>query len=194
MTTGRLPIGAVASAHGVRGQFKVKPFTAAPRDIAAYGPVWAGERQLTLTIRGMTANGLVIVSAAEVSDRDAAQALRGTALEVDRAALPAAAEDEVYHADLIGMVAETPDGTVLGRLVALHDFGAGEIAEVKPDRGPTLMLPFDPAFVPQIDVAAGRVILDPPAGLLEPEGDNGPDDNGPDDNGPDDRRDGEGDG
>ena len=189
MTSGRLPIGAVASAHGVRGQFKVKPFTAAPRDIAAYGPVWAGERQLTLTIRGMTANGLVIVSAAEVGDRDAAQALRGTALEVDRAALPAAAEDEVYHADLIGMVAETPDGTVLGRLVALHDFGAGEIAEVKPDRGPTLMLPFDPAFVPQIDVAAGRIILDPPAGLLESE-----DDDGPDDNGPDDRGDGECDG
>jgi len=169
MTTGRLPIGAVASAHGVRGQFKVKPFTAMPRDVAAYGPVWAGDRQLTLTVRGMTANGLVIVSAAEVTDRDAAQALRGTPLEVDRAALPDAADDELYHADLIGMSAETPDGRVLGRLVALHDFGAGEIAEVKPPRGPSLMLPFDPAFVPRIDVAAGRIILDPPDGFLEPE-------------------------
>ena len=169
MTTGRLPIGAVASAHGVRGQFEVKPFTSAPRDIAAYGPVWAGDRQLTLTVRGMTANGLVIASAPEVTDRDAAQALRGTALEVDRAALPDAGDDEVYHADLIGMMAETTDGDILGRLVALHDFGAGEIAEVKPAKGPSLMLPFDPAFVPQIDVEAGRVVLDPPDGLLEPE-------------------------
>ena len=76
MTTGRLPIGAVASAHGVRGQFKVKPFTSAPRDIAAYGPVWAGDRQLTLTVRGMTANGLVIVSAPEVGDRNACAARR----------------------------------------------------------------------------------------------------------------------
>ena len=169
MTTGRLPIGAVASAHGVRGQFKVKPFTSAPRDIAAYGPVWAGDRQLTLTVRGMTANGLVIVSAPEVVDRDAAQALRGTPLEVDRAALPDAGDDEVYHADLIGMTAETPEGEILGRLVALHDFGAGEIAEVKPAKGASLMLPFDPAFVPEIDVAAGRVVMDPPDGLLEPE-------------------------
>ena len=178
MTTGRLPIGAVAGAHGVRGQFKVKPFTAAPCDIAAYGPVWAGDRQLTLTIRGVTANGLVIVSAAEVTDRDAAQALRGTPLEVDRAALPEAGDDDGSHADLIGMTVEVTDGTVLGNLVALHDFGAGEIAEVKPDRGPSLMLPFDPAFVPQIDVEAGRITLDPPDGLLEPEsdGERSPDD------------------
>lgn len=173
MTTGRLPIGAVASAHGVRGQFKVKPFTAAARDIAAYGPVWAGDRQLTLTIHGTTANGLVIVAAAEVTDRDAAQALRGTSLEVDRDALPEVADDEIYHADLIGMTAQTPDGTELGTVVALHDFGAGEIAEVKPAGRPSLMLPFNPAFVPQIDIEAGRVILDPPDGLLEQESDAG---------------------
>ena len=169
MITGRLPIGAVASAHGVRGQFKVKPFTSAPRDIASYGPVWAGDRQLTLTICGMTANGLVIVSAPEVTDCVMAQALRGTPLEVDRAALPEAGDDELYHADLIGMTAEALDGAVLGRLVALHDFGAGEIAEVKPAKGQSLMLPFDPAHVPEIDIEAGRIILDPPDGFLEPE-------------------------
>ncbi|MGB1106643.1 MAG: 16S rRNA processing protein RimM, partial [Candidatus Puniceispirillaceae bacterium] len=69
MSSGRLAIGAVAGAHGVKGQFKVKPFTAAPRDIAAYGPVWAGERQLSLSIMGMTGAGMVIVKAAEISDR-----------------------------------------------------------------------------------------------------------------------------
>ena len=177
MSAGRLAIGAVAGAHGVKGQFKVKPFTAAPRDIASYGPVWAGARQLTLTIMGMTGAGLVIVKAAGISDRDSAAALRGTTLEVDRAAFPDADGDEVYHADLIGLAVETVGGETLGRLVALHDFGAGEIAEVKPEKGPTLMLPFDAECVPDIDLAAGRLVVDPPDGLLDGLLD-GPDDRG----------------
>ena len=167
MTTDRLAIGAVAGAHGVRGQFKVKPFTAAPRDIAAYGPVAAGTRQLTLSVKGVTANGLVIVAAAEIADRDAAQALRGTELTVARDRLPAPDGDEVYHADLIGLVVTAPDGTAVGRIVALHDFGAGEIVEVKPSQGPSVMLPFAPEFVPDIDLDGGRVVIDPPDGLLE---------------------------
>ena len=167
MSTGRLAIGAVAGAHGVKGQFKVKPFTAVPRDIATYGPVWAGDKQLTLSVMGMTAAGMVIVKAVEINDRDSAAALRGTTLEVDRAALPETDDDEVYHADLIGVSVETVTGDHLGRLVALHDFGAGEIAEVKPPGGPSLMLPFDPLYVPDIDLAAGRVVVAPPEGLLE---------------------------
>ena len=87
MTTDRLAIGAVAGAHGVRGQFKVKPFTEAPRDIASYGPVLAGDRQLTLVVKGVASNGMVIVAAAEITDRDAAQALRGTELTVARGSL-----------------------------------------------------------------------------------------------------------
>ena len=176
MSPGRLASGAVAGAHGVRGQFKVKPFTAAPRDIAAYGPVWAGERQLTLSIMGMTAAGMVIVKATGITDRDSAAALRGTTLEVDRTAFPDADGDEIYHADLIGIAVETVGGETLGRLVALHDFGAGEIAEVKPAKGPTLLLPFDVAFVPDIDLAAGRVVVDPPDGFLDRSGEDGPSD------------------
>ncbi|MEX0503350.1 ribosome maturation factor RimM [Alphaproteobacteria bacterium LSUCC0719] len=175
MSTGRLAIGAVAGAHGVKGQFKVKPFTAAPRDIATYGPVWAGDRQLTLSVMGMTAAGMVIVKAAEINDRDSAAALRGTTLEVDRGALPDTDGDEIYHADLIGVSVETVAGDHLGRLVALHDFGAGEIAEVKPPSGPSLMLPFDPLFVPEIDLVAGRVVVSPPEGLLELADNRGPD-------------------
>ena len=175
MTSDRLAIGAITGAHGVRGQFKVKPFTATPRDIAAYGPVWAGERRLTLSVMGMTAAGLVIVKAAKVTDRDQAVALRGTALEVDRSALPDADGDEIYHADLIGLAVETSDGDGLGRIVALHDFGAGEIVEVRPARGPTLMLPFGPDFVSEIDLAAARVVLTVPEGLLDPpESEGGP--------------------
>ena len=175
-SSGRLAIGAVAGAHGVKGQFKVKPFTAAPRDIASYGPVWAGERRLNLSIMGMTAAGMVIVKAAEISDRDSAAALRGTELQVDRKMFPDAGSDEIYHADLIGLAVETVGGETLGTLVALHDFGAGEIAEVKPARGLTLMLPFDAGFVPDIDLAAGRVVVDPPNGLLDRSGENGPTD------------------
>ena len=166
MTTDRLAIGAVAGAHGVRGQFKVKPFTKAPRDIASYGPVLAGDWQLTLVVKSVASNGMVIVAAAEITDRDAALALRGTELTVARGSLPAAEGDEVYHADLIGLAAETPDGALLGRLVALHDFGAGEIAEVKPEKGPSVMLPFGPDYVLQIDLEGGRVVIAPPDGLL----------------------------
>ena len=176
MSSGRLAIGAVAGAHGVKGQFKVKPFTAAPRDIAIYGPVWAGDRQLTLSVMGMTANGMVIVRAAEIGDRDSAAALRGTELQVDRTAFPDAGGDEIYHADLIGLAVETVDGNSLGRIVALHDFGAGEIAEVKPPKGPTLMLPFDADFVPDIDLAARRVVVAPPDGLLDQADDDRPPD------------------
>ena len=167
MTSGRVAIGAVTGVHGVKGQFKVKPFTEAPRDIASYGPVLAGDRQLTLVVKGVASNGMVIVAAAEITDRDAAQALRGTELTVARGNLPAPEGDEVYHADLIGLAAETPDGALLGRLVALHDFGAGEIAEVKPEKGPSVMLPFGPDYVPQIDLEGGRVVIAPPDGLLE---------------------------
>ena len=87
MTSGRVAIGAVTGAHGVKGQFKVKPFTESPRDIAAYGPVRAGDRSLTLSVHGVASNGQVIAAARDL-DRAAAAALRGTRLEVDRNALP----------------------------------------------------------------------------------------------------------
>ena len=173
MSASRLSIGAVASAHGVRGQFKVKPFTAAPRDIAAYGPVWAGDRKLTLQIKGMTAGGLVIVAAEGVSSRDAAEALRGAALQLDRSALPDAGSDEVYHADLLGLAAESIDGTPLGEVIGLHDFGAGELIELRPPTGPTLFLPFGGKGLVEIDFEGGRMVLDPPAEFLDP--DNGAD-------------------
>ena len=169
MSTPRLSVGAIASAHGVRGQFKVKPFTATPRDIAAYGPVWAGDRQLTLQIRGMTANGFVIVAAEGVTDRNAAEALRGTELQVERSALPDAADDEVYHADLIGLPAEMPDGSVIGTIIGLHNFGAGELVELCPSGGSSLLLPFGGDNLVEIDLEGGRVVLDPPVEFLDSE-------------------------
>ena len=161
-------IGAVTGAHGVRGQFKVKPFTTMPKDIASYGPVRAGQLTLTLSIKGQTSNGLVIVAAREITDRDAAAALRGQELTVARTALPAVAEDEVYHADLLGMAVFGPDGESLGKVLAIHDFGAGEIVEVTPASGPSVMLPFDSGHLVEIDVETRRIVLAPPPGLLDP--------------------------
>ena len=167
MSKSRLSIGAVASAHGVRGQFKVKPFTAMPRDIASYGPVWVGDRQLTLVIRGMTANGLVIVAADGISSREAAEALRGNELLVDRTALPDVGEDEVYHADLIGLAAVTAGGEMIGAVTGLHDFGAGVLIEIRLPKGPTVMLPFEGDYITNIDFDGGRIVLNPPDGFLE---------------------------
>lgn len=161
-------IGAVTGAHGVRGQFKVKPFTTMPKDIASYGPVYVGQLTLTLSIKGQTSNGLVIVAAREISDRDAAAALRGQELTVARSALPEVADDEIYHADLLGMEVSAPNGEIFGSVLAIHDFGAGEIVEVKPVSGPSIMLPFDSGHVVEIDVETARIVLTPPQGLLDP--------------------------
>ena len=153
-------IGAVASAHGVRGQFKVKPFTASPEDVAAYGPVCLEDgRRIELKIKGR-AKQLLICSADEITDRAAAEALKGQTLCVDRAALPTLAADELYHADLIGLPVFSDAGGQLGQVTGLHNFGAGEIVEVAgPDSGRTEMYPFYPPFLREIDLEAGRIVL-----------------------------------
>ena len=155
-------IGAVTSAHGVRGQFKVKPFTAEPEDVAAYGPVCLADgRRLTLKIKAVAKN-LLICEAGEIKDRTAAEALRGQTLSVDRDRLPQLAEDEHYHADLIGLAVQRDDGKALGQVVGLHNFGAGEILEVEsPGAGKTQteLYPFYPPFLVNVDLTAGQIIL-----------------------------------
>lgn len=163
-------LGAVAGAQGVRGDLRIKPFTADPADVASYGPVSdeAGTRRFTLTVREVRKD-VVIVSAAEVRDRNAAEALRGVRLYVPRAALPEPEEDEFYHADLIGLAAVGEDGTVFGTVRALHDFGAGDVMEIaRAEGGQPFAVPFTRAVVPVIDFAERRVVVVPPDGLLDP--------------------------
>ena len=160
----RICLGAIAGAHGVRGLVRIKSFTAAPRDIAAYGPLEdeAGTRRFEIAVKGET-KGLVLAALAGVGDRDAAEALKGTRLYVERAALPPPEdEEEYYHADLIGLRAETPDGTGLGRVVAVHNFGAGDLLELERPDGTELLLPFTKAAVPAVDLAAGRLVAEVP--------------------------------
>ena len=167
----RVCVGAVAGAHGVLGAVKIKSFTATPEDVAGYGPLEdeSGERRFSLRLVG-TGKGVVIGHLSGIVDRNQAEAARGLRLYLPRAALPPTEEDEYYHADLIGLAAVLTDGTPVGAVRAVHDFGAGDTLEIARTEGPPVMVPFTRAIVPSVELAAGRLVVDPPPGLLdEPE-------------------------
>jgi 16S rRNA processing protein RimM len=167
-TARRVCVGLVTAAHGIRGAVRVKSFTAIPEDIARYGPVEdeSGRRSFTIEIIG-TAKGVLIARLPGVEDRDRAEALRGLRFYLPRAALPAPQAEEYYHADLIGLGAVLPDGTPVGRVRAIHDFGAGDVIEIERQAAPPALIPFTRAAVPIVDLAAGKLVIDPPPGLLE---------------------------
>jgi 16S rRNA processing protein RimM len=166
--TGRVCVGVVTGAHGVCGAVRIKSFTERPQDVAAYGPLGdeSGERRFDLQLTG-SAKGVVIGRFAGIDDRDRAAALRGQRLYLPRAALPPTEEEEYYHADLIGLAAMLMDGTALGRVRAIHDFGAGDTLEIERSDAPPAMVPFTRAVVPAVEIAAGRLVIDPPPGLLD---------------------------
>ncbi len=165
----RICVGIITGAHGVRGAVRIKSFTEDPKAVAHYGPLEdeSGERRFALRLVG-NAKGVVLAHLAGIADRDAAETLRGLRLYLARAALPPPAEEEYYHADLIGLAAALTDGTLLGEVRTVHDFGTGDTLEITRPAGPPLMAPFTRAIVPIIDIAAGRLVIDPPPGLLEP--------------------------
>lgn len=160
----RVLVGVVIGAHGVRGALRLKSFTADPTAIGDYGPVEdeAGLRRFRLRVLGV-GKDVVTASFDGVADRDGAEALKGTRLYVPRSALPAVEdEDEFYHADLLGLAVETTAGAGLGTVAAVHDFGAGPVIEVAAG-GTGMMLPFTRAVVPVVDLAGGRLVVEPPA-------------------------------
>jgi len=164
MSKRRIEIGAIASAHGIRGQFKVKAFCDDPMDVASYGPVWLDDgRQLSLKAHSQ-AKQFVLCSAKEVTSREMAEALRGQLLYVGREQLPEVAEDEIYHADIIGfdLIARPMDeqgADKIGTIIGLYDFGAGTVIEVKQKGKKTIMLPFGDAYEPEIDEDNKRLIM-----------------------------------
>lgn len=161
-------MGVVTGAHGVRGLVRVKSFTAETDAIAAYGPLEdeRGERRFTLELAGV-AKGVLIARIDGVADRDAAERLKGTRLYLPREKLPAPGEEEYYHADLLGLRVELTSGEALGRVRAVHDFGAGDSIEVERADGGSVMVPFTRRVVPTVDLAAGLLVVDPPEGLLD---------------------------
>ncbi|HEX7967213.1 MAG TPA: ribosome maturation factor RimM [Stellaceae bacterium] len=161
-------MGVITGAHGVRGLVRVKSFTAEPDGLAAYGPLEdeRGERSFKLERVG-AAKGVLIMRLDGVSDRDAAEALKGVRLYLPRAALPEPGEDEYYHADLLGLAVVLRDGEALGRVRAVHEYGAGDSLEVERPDGRVVILPFTAAVVPEVDIKGGRLVVDPPEGLLD---------------------------
>jgi 16S rRNA processing protein RimM len=160
----RVLVGVIAAAHGVRGLVRVKSFTADPKSVASYGELSdeRGQRRFRLILQGQVKEG-VIAKIDGIADRDAAEALKGTKLFVDREALPAiAADDEFYQADLVGLRVEARDGKTLGRVKAVLNFGAGDLLEIEGE-GVSLMLPFTKRVVPLVDLPGGRLVADPPA-------------------------------
>lgn len=157
-------VGAIAGAFGVKGEVRLKSFCTDPRAIAEYGPLWSedGARSFTVTLGGGVAGGLA-GRLYGVRTREEAEALKGLRLYAERARMPPAGEDEFYHADLIGMDVADTGGVVLGRVAAVLNHGAGDILEVRrTGGGEALLLPFTLAVVPTVDLAARRIVVDPP--------------------------------
>lgn len=194
-------LGAVAAVHGLKGLLRVKPFTETPDGLAAYGPVWValrggasdpaaglpGWREIAVT--GVS-KGVALCALEGVADRTTAEALKGATLSVDRSALPEAADDEFYQTDLVGLAVKDTDGVGIGTVRAVQDFGAGDMLDIQPAAGPSILVPFVEAFVPEVDVAGGVLVVEAEfiASMLAPvEKDPGDQDSGDQDFGEKDR-------
>ena len=155
--TERVDLAAVAGAHGVSGEVRLKLFCESVDSLKRHRKVLVGDREIELL--GVRAGGKgAIARLAGISGRDAAEALRGTLLSVPRDALPPLAEDEYYHADLIGLPCESPDGEPLGTVVAVENFGAGDIIEIEKPDGKKAMVPFRAGIA---DLQGDRIVADP---------------------------------
>ncbi len=162
--TDRICIGAIAGAFGIAGEVRLKSFCSQPEDIGSYGPLYSedGSRQFRVTLIRPVAGGYG-ARISGVTTREEAEALRGTSLFIDRARLPSLPDDEFYHADLIGLDAVDTGGELLGKVMAVHNHGAGDIIEISSTRHKSaLLLPFTKLIVPNVDLAAGRLIVDLP--------------------------------
>ena len=163
MSAKKLCVGVIAGAHGVRGEVRVKSFTADPDTLAMYGPFSdkSGSTEFALEVTG-SARGMMLARVNGLRDRIAAEALRGTDLYIDRDILPAPEEDEFYYADLLGLAVVLSDGAPYGTVKAVQDYGAGDMIEVLREGGGVELLPFTRAVFPEIDLAAGRLTVLPP--------------------------------
>jgi 16S rRNA processing protein RimM len=166
----------IGAAHGIKGEVRVRSFTADPLKLGEYGPLCdeTGHTFEVLSVR--PAKEVSVVRFKGVSTRDEAEALNGLALFVDRSALPAdLEEEEFYHADLIGLPVRDETGAEIGTIAAIHDFGAGDMLEVKRRSAPSVMVPFTRAAVPEVSPGQGFVRVDSvAAGLVEEEDADGP--------------------
>jgi 16S rRNA processing protein RimM len=165
----RICVARIGAAHGLRGEVRLWPFTAEPQAILGYGVLETvdGARRFEIeTLR--PGKDFLVARFTGIADRDAAEALCNVELYVPRARLPPPPADEFYHADLIGLEARDRAGTLIGTVVGVQNFGAGDLIEIVPAAGgEPLLLPFTAATVPAVEIAAGRIVVDPPPGLFD---------------------------
>lgn len=166
---GLVLLGRISAAQGLKGEVRITSFTADPADIAAYGSLLdeTGKSFIIESLRVI--KGTVLAARLSgVGDRTAAEKLKGTALYVEKARLPAVEDDEWYHEDLIGLRAHSPEGDAIGDIVAVQNYGAGDLLEIRlKDSRQTVFVPFTQAAVPEVDVKAKRVVVIPPEELDE---------------------------
>jgi 16S rRNA processing protein RimM len=162
--TARICVARIGAAHGVRGEVRLWTFTEDPLAVKHYGPLSTkdGARQFEVA-HARPAKDHLVAMLKGITTREDAERLNGIELYIARDKLPATDDDEYYHADLIGLDAVNPANEPIGRVIAIHDFGAGVIIEIAPPQGATLMLPFTNAVVPSVDIAGGRVVIELPA-------------------------------
>jgi 16S rRNA processing protein RimM len=162
----RVVLARIGAAHGIRGEVRVKTFTEDPASIADYGTLTADDGRVfeieAARAAGGTDASMLVVRFAGVRDRNAAEALNGVELAIDRDLLPETGEDEFYAADLVGLRAESPEGEPIGKVRAVVNYGAGDIVEILPPSGASILVPFSRAAVPEVDVPAGRIVIIPP--------------------------------
>ena len=158
--SGKVCVARIGAPHGVRGAVRLWTFTEDPFAVKAYGPLSTkdGARHFELT-SAREAKDHLVATFKGIETRDDAERLNGVELYIARDKLPATEDDEYYHADLIGLAAVTTADEPLGRVVAIHNFGAGDIIEIAPPSGTTMLLPFTNAVVPTVDLANGRVVI-----------------------------------
>ncbi|WP_426438618.1 ribosome maturation factor RimM [Bradyrhizobium genosp. P] len=156
-------VARIGAAHGVRGAVRLWTFTEDPLAVKDYGPLMTkdGTRQFEVT-HAREAKDHLVATLKGVATREEAERLNGIELYIARDRLPDTDDDEYYHADLIGLAAVTTAEQPLGKVIAIHNFGAGDIIEIAPPQGATMLLPFTNAVVPTVDLGRGRVVIDLP--------------------------------
>lgn len=165
--TERILVGAIAGAFGVQGEVRLKSFCAVPEDIASYGPLFTqdGRRSFKLRLTKAVAGGFG-ARLSGIETRDQAEAMKGVSLYADRARLPRLPDNEFYHSDLIGLLAQDPGGQPMGKVISVQNHGAGDILEIRPLAGAdTLLVPFTLANVPTVDLEKAVIVVDLPETL-----------------------------
>ncbi|HXR95035.1 MAG TPA: ribosome maturation factor RimM [Rhizomicrobium sp.] len=153
-------LAAIIGAQGLKGAVKVKLFTETPESLSRYGVLKDRHgKRFEVTALRPAKDGEAVISFSGVDDRDAAEALKGTELFIARDQLPATGEEEFYHADLIGLEAQDGEGRFLGKVAAIHNYGASDVMEIARPDGDSVLLAFTRETVPVIDIGGGRVVV-----------------------------------